>query len=166
MPKREVDIPVRLSLLDRLIDANPRVSTEPLLTRSKSLRELKTSLKRDLEWLLNTRRMIEQEGTASVKDVQRSLYGYGLPDICSLSLHSNKDQNRLLRMIESAVTTFEPRLAGVSVVMEPVGENARVLRFVITGLLRIDPVPEPVSFDTVLEVPNGIYKVKGDASAG
>jgi type VI secretion system protein ImpF len=36
---------------------------------------------------------------------------------------------------------------------------------IIEGLLRIDPSPEHVSFDTSLELTNGEYHVKGDAGA-
>lgn len=165
MAKRDVEAPVSLSILDRLIDRDPKRQSEVPLTRAQSLRELKASLKRDLEWLLNTRRIIDEKGIVVSKEVQRTVYGYGLPDLCSLSMRSNKDQNRLLRMMEVAISAFEPRLAGVKVMMEPAGERTRVLRFVIEGMLIIDPAPEPVSFDTVLEVTSGVYEVKGDGRA-
>ena len=41
----------------------------------------------------------------------------------------------------------------------------RALRFVIEGLLCMDPAPEPVRFDTVLELSKGQYEVKGEDSA-
>ncbi len=164
MPRREAERPVRLSVLDRLTDLDPKSSAEAPLSRAQSLRELKASLKRDLEWLLNARRNIE-EAPDSSKEVQHSIHGYGLPDICSLSLRSTKDHNRLLRMMESAIANFEPRLAAVKVTMEPVGDSTRMLRFLIEGLLRVDPAPEHVSFDTVLELARGEYQVKGEGSA-
>ncbi|MGD0015251.1 MAG: type VI secretion system baseplate subunit TssE, partial [Bryobacteraceae bacterium] len=87
---------------------------------------------------------------------------YGLPDVSSLGVHSTQDQNRLLWMLEAAMASFEPRIAGARVTMEPVAGNARVLRFQIQGLMRIDPAPERVTFDTVLELTSGEYEVKGD----
>jgi len=66
MPTTEREGPVTLSVLDRLIDQEPERKLEPPLTRSQSLRELKAALRRDLEWLLNTRRTIE-EPPASLK---------------------------------------------------------------------------------------------------
>src|SRR5690349_5978925 len=164
MAKKETEGPITLSVLDRLIDLDPKRRTEPPLTRSQSLRELKASLKRDLEWLLNTRRTIE-EAAESAQEIQHSVYHYGLPDISSMSMRSAKDQNRLLRAMESVIATFEPRLEGVRVSLETVAENARILRFLIEGLLRIDPAPEHVSFDTVLELTSGEYEVKGEGRA-
>ena len=46
--------------------------------------------------------------------------------------------------------------------MEVLSSTARGIRFHIQGLLRVDPKPEPISFDTVLELPCGQYDVKGD----
>jgi predicted component of type VI protein secretion system len=37
----------------------------------------------------------------------------------------------------------------------------RALNFVIEGLLCMDPAPEPVRFDTVLELGKGEYEIKG-----
>ncbi len=164
MAKRETEGPVTLSILDRLVDLDPKRHMEPPLTRAQSLRELKASLKRDLEWLLNTRRTLDEVPESS-EELQHSLLSYGLPDICSLGIHSPKDQNRLLRTMESTISTFEPRIAGVKVTLEPVAHNTRILRFLIEGLLRIDPAPEHVSFDTVLELTSGQYEVKGEPSA-
>jgi type VI secretion system protein ImpF len=46
--------------------------------------------------------------------------------------------------------------------LAPSAGGARTLRFVIEGLLRIDPAPEHISFDTTLELTSGEYAVKGD----
>ena len=54
----EIERPVRPSVLDRLIDDDPKSNVEPPLTRSQSVRQFKTALRRDLEWLLNARRVI------------------------------------------------------------------------------------------------------------
>jgi type VI secretion system protein ImpF len=152
---------VTLSLLDRLTDQELSARSDPPQGRAQSLRQLKTSLRRDIEWLLNTRRSIEGVGDSSL-EIERSLFNYGLPDISSLGVHSAQDQKRLLWMIESTVANFEPRIQAPRVTMEPVAGNARILRFQIQGLLRIDPAPERVTFDTVLELTSGEYQVKGD----
>jgi type VI secretion system protein ImpF len=41
-----------------------------------------------------------------------------------------------------------------------------VLRFQIQGLLDMDPAPEHISFDTVLQLSSGEYQVRGEPSAG
>ena len=49
-------------------------------------------------------------------------------------------------------------------------ENCRgsqhILRFQIEGMLDMDPAPEHISFDTVLQLSSGEYQVKGDPNAG
>ena len=149
-----------MSVLDRLIDLEPERKLEAPLTRAQSVRDLKAALRRDLEWLLNSRRTIE-ESPASLKELERSLYNYGLPDVSSLYLRSSNDQNTLLKAIRTAINYFEPRLLNIKVALEPAAADARVIRFSIEGLLRMDPAPEHVFFDTMLEPMSGQYQVKG-----
>lgn len=156
---------VQQSLLDRLIDLEPRTSSEVPPTWSESVRQLKNSLRHDLEWLLNTRR-IPVDPPETFEELPRSLYNFGFPDITSLGRDSREVRTRLLRQVEETITTFEPRLAGVKVSLAESEENgARQFRFLIEGLLRMEPNPEQVVFDTVLEISSGEYHVKGDASA-
>jgi len=90
-----------------------------------------------------------------------------LPDVSNLSGHSIRDRNRLLRMLENTVSTFEPRVSGVKVnLIDSGSNNGRQLRFQIEALLLMDPAPELISFDTVLELSSGEYQVKGEQSAG
>ena len=56
MAKPDSDFTVTPSLIDRLIDRDPRAGADPPTTRAQSIRQLKAALRRDLEWLLNTRR--------------------------------------------------------------------------------------------------------------
>jgi type VI secretion system protein ImpF len=165
MPARDPSGPVTLSVLDRLIDDDPKHSAEAPLTRPQSLRQLKAALKRDLEWLLNTRRTIDP-APESARETVRSVYHYGFADISSKSVLSSQDQNDLAREMESAITLYEPRLKRVKVRMEPLADRSQNLRFVIEGLLNVDPEPEPVRFDTVLQIGKGEYEVKGEDGAG
>jgi len=160
MPTTQREGPVTLSVLDRLIDQEPERKLELPLTRAQSLRELKAALRRDLEWLLNTRRTID-EAPASLKELERSLYNYGLPDVSSLYLRSSNDQALLLDAIKTAIDIFEPRLLNIKVTLESASDDKRVIRFAIEGLLRMDPAPEQIFFDTVLEPTSGQYQVKG-----
>jgi type VI secretion system protein ImpF len=160
MARRDASGPVTLSVLDRLIDRDPKNRSEVPFTRAQSLRELKLGLKRDLEWLLNTRRTIDPaEDTA--RETVRSVYHYGFADISSKSVLSTRDHSDLIREMESAIALFEPRLKRAKVRMEIVEGSLRTLKFVIEGLLCMDPAPEPVRFDTVLEVSKGAYEIKG-----
>ncbi|HTT19252.1 MAG TPA: type VI secretion system baseplate subunit TssE [Candidatus Sulfotelmatobacter sp.] len=160
MPRRDASGPVTLSVLDRLIDRDPKTRSEVPPSRAQSLRELKFALKRDLEWLLNTRRTIDP-APDSARETTRSVYHYGFADVSSKSVLSTRDHADLVRDMEAAIAAFEPRLKRARVRMEPVEGAYRTLKFVIEGLLCMDPAPEAVRFDTVLELGKGEYEVKG-----
>jgi|SRR5579862_839299 len=160
MARRDATGPVTLSVLDRLIDRDPKNHSEVPFTRAQSLRELKLALKRDLEWLLNTRKTIEPSPD-SARETVRSVFHYGFADISSKSVLSSRDQIDLVRDMEASIAIFEPRLKRAKVRMEQVEGSYRMLKFVIEGLLCMDPAPEPVRFDTVLELGKGEYEIKG-----
>lgn len=160
MARRDATGPVTLSVLERLIDKDPKTRSEIPLTRAQSLRELKLALKRDLEWLLNTRKTIDPSPD-SARETVRSVYHYGFEDISSKSVLSSRDHSDLIREMEASIAVFEPRLKRAKVRMEQTEGNYRTLKFVIEGLLCMDPAPEPVRFDTVLELGKGEYEVKG-----
>ncbi len=161
MARQDIDRPVQQPLLDRLIDDDPRSNVEPPLTRSQSVRALKAAVRRDLEWLLNSRAMAGQpEG---FEEAGRSVIYFGIPDVTSLSGDSTEDRVRLLRMIETAIETYEPRLANIRITeSDTSAAGGRQIRFLVQGLLRMDPSPEQVFFDTVLDLAKGDYEIKGD----
>jgi len=154
---------VTISVFDRLVDTEPRSSRETALNREQSLRRLRESVRRDLEWLLNTR-LVAVPPDDMLREVNHSVYAYGLPDFTAYSLSNPDDQNRLVRHLQTAIKMFEPRLAKVRIVPLDVSfTNTRVLRFRIEALLLMDPAPEHISFDTTLQLTSGEYEV---ASAG
>ncbi len=166
MARWEAEQTVTQSVLDRLIDRDPGTQSEPPPTRAQSVRQLRASVRRDLEWLLNTRCTPEPAGP-EYEHLERSLFNYGLPDISSLQWNSPKDRSRLIHMLETAVELFEPRLDRVRVsALDPPGAGRiQVLRFQIEGLLKMDPSPEHIVFDTVLQLTTGQYQVKGESGA-
>ena len=160
MARPSPEFAVTVSVLDRLIDTDPRNSQEAQVTRSQSVRQLKDALRRDLEWLLNTRR-IAFPPEESLKELNRSVYIFGLPDFTGFKMSSPAEQTKLLRVIQNSVKLFEPRLANIKVVpMDTGAALSRTLRLRIEGLLLIDPAPEHVSFDTVLQLTSGQYEVQ------
>jgi type VI secretion system protein ImpF len=145
---------VTQSVLDRLMTLE-----EWPATRAQSLRYFKEALKRDLEWLLNTRQPPLEE-LVKYPMAAASVINFGLPDITSLGLSSASDHGRLRRAIELCIRNFEPRLTDVRVTLESADTVDRRLRFHIEGNMKLDPAPEEISFDTVLELTSGEYKVK------
>ena len=161
MAKSEIERTVQPSLLDRLTDVDPRSSADPSIIFAESVRRFKASLQRDLEWLLNTRRTPEGIPEDWFDQLPRSVYYYGIPDITSLSRDTQAARTILLRDVEEAIATFEPRLTDVRIsVVEEEGEHfRRELRFHIEATLRMDPTPEQVVFDTVLNFASGEYDI-------
>jgi type VI secretion system protein ImpF len=97
------------------------------------------------------------------EQVPRSVHYYGIPDITSLARDSADSRLTLLHDVEQAIALFEPRLTDVHIsVIEADGEQfRRELRFHIEATLRMDPTPEQIVFDTVLNFASGEYDIAG-----
>lgn len=164
MARPSQDAPVTLSILDRLTDLDPKSRTvEAPLSRAESVRRLKAGLRRDLEWLLNTRQGAQENPPA---EVTRSVFAFGLPDFSAFNVGSPKDQLRLVRTIKNALDLFEPRLANVRLtILDSTAQGTRAIRFRLDGILRMDPSPEQVSFDTILQLTTGDFQVRGGGDA-
>jgi type VI secretion system protein ImpF len=172
MARSDSDQPVTQPLIDRLIDREKdrdrdrsipqSAAADPYRSRSASVRGLKTALRRDLEWLLNTRRN-PNAAPESMAELSQSLFNYGLPDFSALSTNSPKDRQKLLVEIERTVALFEPRLRNIRVALiEGAGSAGRAVRFQIEGSLQMDPSPEHVSFDGELQLASGEYQLRGE----
>lgn len=158
MSRIDNDIRVTPSLLDRLVDLEPRSSQEAPRSRSNSLRELKQSVQRDLEWLLNTRVYLGNIDER-LEEVNKSVAVYGLPDFTGVSAKSHLEQSRMTKAIETAIKNFEPRFLDLRVTLEPISTTDKSLKFRIEANLNMEPTPEPVAFDTVLQVGGSEFKV-------
>jgi type VI secretion system protein ImpF len=158
MARTDHEIRLTPSILDRLLDFEPGMSKEPPRSQAQSLADLKKSVKRDLEWLLNTRHT-PIEIPETLEELNESMAVYGLPDLTALSVKNPNEQNRLAKAIETSLRVFEPRFINVKVSLEPISSTDRQLRFHIEAHLDIEPVPEPVSFDTVLQVGSGEFAI-------
>jgi type VI secretion system protein ImpF len=156
---RENEVNVTPSILDRLVDLDPKVSTETPKSRSQSLRELKQSVRRDLEWLLNTRHSPDKV-PEDLEEVNKSLAVYGIPDFTGLSSKSSDDRKNLAKSVEKALRVFEPRFMHLKVTLEESDSAIRSIRFRIQATLRMEPTPEPIVFDTTLQVTKGEFQVK------
>ena len=159
MARTDNEIRITPSVLDRLLDFEPDVSREAPKSRSKSLSDLKTSVRRDLEWLLNTRRFIE-EIPENLEEINKSVAVYGLPDFTGAGTSSQTGQKKLVKQIETAIKVFEPRFLDLKVSLEPVDGYERALRFRIEARLDVEPVPEPITFDTVFQLGSSEFSVK------
>jgi type VI secretion system protein ImpF len=163
MARGEIERTVQQSLLDRLIDYDPKSGGDPPMSLGESVRRFKDALRRDLEWLLNSRRS-PIDVPEAYAEVQNSVLWYGLPDISSMQRDSRAARDRLRRKVQEAIAAFEPRIADPRVtILEGDDDPKQQLRFLIEGMMRADPAPEQIAFDTVLELSSGDYQVTGES---
>lgn len=158
MSRIDNEIRVTPSLLDRLIDYEPKSSQEAPRSRSNSLHELKQSVQRDLEWLLNSR-VYFGNIDERLEEVNKSVAVYGLPDFTGVSAKSHLEQSRMTKAIETAIKNFEPRFLDLRVSLEPINTTDKSLKFRIEANLNMEPTPEPIVFDTVLQLGSGDFKI-------
>ncbi len=166
MARTEIERTVLPSLLDRLTDLEPRTPDDPPVTRAESVRRYRDAVMRDVEWLLNTRAP-SAPIPAELTGVRESSYAYGLPDTTGLAGGTSEGRALLLASVEATIAAFEPRLEGLR--LELVGgddlRNPQV-HFTLAAQLRMDPSPEQVLFDTVLDLGGGGYSMRaGDPAA-
>ncbi len=156
---RESELKITPSVIDRLIDEEPGYSAEASKSTSQSLKELKQAVGRDIEWLLNSRHSLKDipEG---LEEIRTSLAVYGIPDFTGLSSKDSRNRAELLQNIHDALRIFEPRLANIEISIDDTDIVRRGVNFKIQGVLRVEPTPEPVVFDTVLTVGNGEFQVE------
>ncbi len=155
--------PVRalLPLLDRLMDDNPEAERDPPIGSVEALAILRASVRRDLEALLNARRR-HRSWPAEFGELASSSMGYGVPDFTSGTMSDPKRREALREEIEATIRRFEPRLATVSVsLVEGANKLEPTLRLRIDGLLHAEPAPEPIAFDTTVDIATTDVEVKG-----
>lgn len=157
----------QLSLIDRLIDDEPDKPREPLISAIESVENLRRNVRRDLEALLNTRRRW-RSWPDSHSELALSPLSYGIPDFSSGAFNDPHRRERLRYELEQTIRYFEPRLTRLRVtLLEPKDELEATLRLRIEGLLRVEPAPDPIAFDTLVDAATAKVVVKastGDAA--
>jgi type VI secretion system protein ImpF len=163
--RTEIERTVLPSLIDRLTDLEPGRSADGQMTREQSAREFRVAVQRDVEWLLNTRRTIV-EVPPTCPEVHASVHEFGLPDTTGIPVGTPEGRALLLEMLRDTLERFEPRLGNLNVKLADAQEvKVPQLKFTLEALLRMDPSPEHVVFDTVLEVARGEYEVQATDDA-
>jgi type VI secretion system protein ImpF len=111
---------------------------------------LKDAVARDLEALLNTRAVIDEELLKDYPECSRSILNYGLSDFADRSLSSPSDRTHICACLEKVIALHEPRLHNVKASLEIREGAVNRLNFSITALLVASNSQEPVNFDAVL----------------
>ena len=142
---------IQTSILDRLIDREPADSSKSVQNQFNSFSQIKASVIRDLQNLLNTRCYVLYL-PESYREIRDSLYVYGLHDFTSKNPKSPSMRQQLRLDIEKTISLFESRLKNVSVHFEEHIQDKQNLRFRISALMVVEPIKEPITFDTYCDV--------------
>lgn len=151
MSKTKNERLVTQSLVDRLTDQEQWPTT-----RGNSLRMYRDGIKRDVEWLLNSRRP-HVESVERYPLASESVFNFGLSDVVHLQGHNAEF---VLLAVQKALRTYEPRIRDPRVHLVRLDDLSRSIRFHVDGRLALEDSDEEISFDTVLEIVSGGYEVK------
>jgi type VI secretion system protein ImpF len=154
----------QLSLIDRLIDDEPDRMRDPSRSQAETLDALRRSVRRDLEALLNTRRRW-RSWPEGYTELNLSPLGYGISDFSSGAFNDPRRREWLRSEVEQTIRRFEPRLVRLRVtLLESKDELEATLHLRIEGLLRTEPAPDPIAFDTVVDAATAEVLVKASAN--
>jgi len=165
MTRIDLDQPLVASVLDRLLDDNPEVTRDPPKSRGQHLAELRRSVRRDLEALLNTRQRCIS-WPSDLTELDHSLISYGIRDFASMPLGTASQREAFCRDIEAVIRRCEPRFVSVAVALLDGNENIdRSMRFRIEALMYAEPAPEAIVFDSFVDSASREIKI-GDVGGG
>lgn len=151
---------LRPSILDRLIDRDPQNGREPAQGRHQYLTELRQSVRRDLESLLNSRYCMVSP-PEDLTELEHSLLNYGLPDLATVNISDPEKKQSFVRELERILRDYEPRFKSVRIThLDNRDRTDRTLRFRIDAVLWADPAPQSVVFDSILEPVSRSVNVK------
>ena len=148
-------------LFDRLMDIAPDDRLEAARP-SLTMEQLKDSVARDVEALLNARCALATDAIDGYPLASQSVVRFGLDDFSSRSLASVADRVFICRAIERAIADHEPRLRNTHVELDVREAISAGVHFKIHALLQIHPAAEPVNFDAVLQTATHQYKVASE----
>lgn len=153
------------TVFDRLFDdASLRPQHDHLL-RGLTLEQMKDSVARDVEALLNTRLALDEEQLSAYAHARRSVLSFGMSDFVGKSLERADDRRDICETITRAISTHEPRLRDVTVTLAGPSTRLHALSFSVTALLVLDPATEPISFDALLHPTTQQYSVMASRRA-
>lgn len=139
------------TIFEKLFDDAPHLKIESNPLKRLNLEELKDSVARDLEALLNSRRGHSAEIIEGFAHSSASVLSFGLADFVGMSLSNPADCHRICRGLEQTIQRHDKRLRSIRVTLEADRYSTNTLRFNIHALLVVYPAREPVNFDALLQ---------------
>lgn len=149
------------ALLDRLRDEEPDKSQEAREQRVLSMRQLRESVLRDLQWLLNTGNLAASGELDGYPLIARSVLNYGIPDLSGTT--ATAIRNRIEGMIRDAIVAFEPRILKESLRVRAVEAdqmNRNAINLEIQGELWGQPLPTQLFLRSEIDFETGDVTVQ------
>ena len=117
---------------------------------------LRTTVLRELNWILNTTSLSSVEDLSAAPEVATSVLNYGVPDMAGKLLERRAVQTRA-REIRDAIRRFEPRIDPhrLDVSVATASAKPTAVTFVIRGDVTSAVKALPVEFKTDVEVDTG-----------
>ncbi|WP_308364163.1 MULTISPECIES: type VI secretion system baseplate subunit TssE [unclassified Microbulbifer] len=134
-------------VLDRLLESSRNMD---LHQPHQVLKQLREGVRRDLEYLFNTRyRCLSAPETHT--HLSNSNINFGLPDLSTINLSSMDSRKRFCREIERTILDFEPRIRSVKVTsQDKMDVEDPSIRFRVEAVLHVNPASEVIVFDSAL----------------
>jgi type VI secretion system protein ImpF len=148
------------SILDRLLDENPKEANENQSAMYFDLRRFKQAVARDLEALLNSRCIDLGDEIERYPHARNSVVNFGIIDLSSLSLLNPDDRAMLRDKIRITIERHEPRLAKVRVALDEPKDLERMLRFRVDAVLKVHPSKPSVTFDAMLQLSSNVCQIR------
>ncbi len=157
MARRQSTVPPQLALFDRLLQGD---NIETDRSADSALRELRDSVRRDLEILFNTR-PLHKPFDPWLSELRQSIVTYGLPSLQGQHLGTFAQKEQFRGALENLIIRSESRFKELTVELVPQeGSMERTLRLQIHAVLETDSVSEVVVFDTTVDPVTGGFVVQ------
>lgn len=130
------------------------------MERAISMSKYRESVRRDLEWLLNSHAHPPGSLFRAYPDVERSVLNFGYRNLAGFTV-GELEAADLEREMTAVIRAFEPRIfpETVKVTMDGDVADDHILSFIIEGDLWARPIPERLLLKTSLDLDTGRFLV-------
>lgn len=136
----------RGSVLDRLLD-----DADAPHANAMRIGEVRASIRRDLERLLNTRQRC-QSWSEDLDELDSSVFGYGLPDLLAMDMAAEDDRIAFMKTVEGIIRKHDRRFREVYThLLKNSDETDNTLRFRIEAVVQLSAASEQIVFDSVVD---------------
>ena len=131
---------VGLSIIDRLLEEEGSLTAR-----------VRGGIRRDLEDLLNSNPRV-LGWPRELRELDNSLLNFGIQDLATANLATDQHRSAVVEELGDIIRAWEPRLENLIVSALPNADPGdRSLRMRIEAQIALDPVSEPMIFDTIID---------------